>query len=132
MENSSPIQVKQVPGNLDVYAPDRTEIRLLARMNGGSMVHCTLPPGQVSRAGMHHTVEEIWYALQGEGDVWLYNQHEEHEEHIVPTTCFTLPVKTHFQVRNTGLVPLCFVITTMPSWPGEQEWTRVPEHWSAQ
>ncbi|MBV9227755.1 MAG: cupin, partial [Chloroflexi bacterium] len=53
----------------------------------------------------------------------------EREEAVIPGTCFTIPVATHFQVRNTGSIPLCFIIVTMPPWPGEQEWVRVTDHW---
>ncbi|BCL78771.1 cupin domain-containing protein [Ktedonobacteria bacterium brp13] len=132
MQNIGHIQIKQVPEKMDVQAPDMTEIRLLANMNRGSMVHCVLPPAQVSLAGIHQTVEEMWYVLQGQGEVWLKRQNEEREEAIIPDISFTIPAGTQFQVRNTGSVPLCFVIVTMPPWPGEQEWVRVVDHWSVQ
>jgi mannose-6-phosphate isomerase-like protein (cupin superfamily) len=41
----------------------------------------------------------------------------------------TIPVGTHFQFRNTGAVPLRFVIATMPQWPGSDEAVRVEDHW---
>ncbi|GCE22285.1 cupin domain-containing protein [Dictyobacter kobayashii] len=123
--------IKRLPEQMDVYAPDGTEIRLLASITRGSMVHCRLLPGQNSRAGVHQTVEELWYVLQGQGKVWLKSEHEEREEVLVPDTSFTIPVGTQFQVRNTGSVPLCCVLVTMPPWPGEQEWVRVGDHWPA-
>ena len=56
--------------NYDTLAPDGSEIRLLAQTSRGSMVHCTLHPGQVSVAVAHRTVDEIWYFLEGSGQVW--------------------------------------------------------------
>ena len=53
----------------DVLAPDGSEIRLLPQTTGGSMVHCTLPPGAVSLAVTHRTVDELWYVLSGEGEL---------------------------------------------------------------
>ena len=58
----------------DVIAPDGSEIRLLIDQRhgaeGASMVEVVLPPGQVSRPVYHRTVEEIWYILEGTGQVW--------------------------------------------------------------
>src|SRR5436309_770304 len=61
----------------DAIAPDGSEIRLL--VNGGglpvgatraSLCEVTLPAGQVSRPVWHRTVEELWYVLAGQGEVW--------------------------------------------------------------
>ena len=49
----------------DVIAPDGCEVRILASTVRGSMAHFTLLPGQVSRAVVHRTVEE----LRGRPDV---------------------------------------------------------------
>jgi mannose-6-phosphate isomerase-like protein (cupin superfamily) len=44
--------------------------------------------------------------------------------------CVTIPPRTHFQFRNTGKVPLIFIIATMPPWPGSHEAERVPDYWA--
>ena len=58
----------------DVFAPDGSEIRLLADERHGasksSMVEVVLPAGQVSRPVYHRTVEETWHILEGRGRVW--------------------------------------------------------------
>ena len=64
------LDCKRLAADYDVLAPDGSEIRLLAQTGRGSMVHCTLPPGQVSVAVAHRTVEEVWYCLEGAGQVW--------------------------------------------------------------
>ena len=42
----------------------------LSLLKGASMVHCTLPIGTASMAVAHRTVEEVWYFIQGQGQVW--------------------------------------------------------------
>ena len=32
---------------------------------------CTLPPGRVSTAVAHRAVEELWYFIEGRGQVWM-------------------------------------------------------------
>lgn len=110
-----------------VFAPDGSEIRVLA----GSVAHCTLPVGAVSQAVAHKTVEEIWYFLEGEGEV--YRQQGDDEPVITRVTAnsaLTIPLGTRFQFRNTGNVPLRFVITTMPPWPGQDEAFPVDNYWT--
>jgi len=124
-----PFQTRQLSCAVDAIAPDGSEIRFLGEMTRASLVHCTLPPAGVSKAVSHKTIQEIWYFLSGNGEVWrAFNDREE----IVPVAqgvSLTMPTGAHFQFRNTGLTPLCFVIATMPPWPGEQEAEPVPDHW---
>lgn len=119
----------ELRANYDVLAPDGSEIRLLSQASRGSMVHCTLGPGQVSVAVAHKTVEEVWYLLEGSGQVWRRWEDQEHVVDVAPGGSLSIPVGTHFQFRATGGGPLRFVIVTMPPWPGEDEAYRVPGHW---
>ena len=123
------MQVKGILEKYDYLAPDKSEIRLLLSMKGGGLCHCTLPVNGVSRAMKHKTVEEIWYFLSGEGEVWQKDTNGSKPVEVRPGTCVTIPVGTHFQFRNTGDTPLCFIISTMPPWPGPQEAERVEDHW---
>jgi hypothetical protein len=52
-------ETKHLPDKHDAIAPDCSLIRVLARAKNGSMAHGTLPPGQVSLAVTHRTVEEL-------------------------------------------------------------------------
>jgi mannose-6-phosphate isomerase-like protein (cupin superfamily) len=113
----------------DVLAPDTSEIRLLLSTTRGSLVHATLPPGRVSLAIAHRTVEEVWYVTAGRGQVWRQQDDHELVVDVAPGTALTIPTGVHFQFRATGSEPLCFVLWTMPPWPGEQEAVRVPDHW---
>lgn len=113
----------------DVLAPDGSEIRLLPQLGGGSMVHCTLPPGGTSLAVTHRTVEELWYVLAGQGELWRQQGARSETVALTPGSAHTIPLGTHFQFRNTGAAPLTIVIVTMPPWPGMDEAVRVPDHW---
>ena len=120
----------RVPERLDVLAPDGSEIRLLANTERGSSTHCTLPVNGTSMAGIHRTVEEIWYCLQGQGQIWRKRDDQEGEVTLSPGVSVSIPQHTQFQFRNTGIEPLIIIITTMPPWPGAEEWVRVEEHWT--
>ena len=93
------------------------------------MVHCTLSKGKTGSVVRHRTVDEIWYILEGEGEVW--RKYEEQEEVIKAETgvCLTIPQGTKFQFRNIGDEPLRFIIVTMPPWPGDDEAVEVNNFW---
>lgn len=129
MWNQEPFKTKLLSSEVDYLAPDHSEIRLLLNVNGGGLCQCLLPPKSTSLTGMHTTVEEIWYFVQGAGQVWRKQGDREEEVDVFPGVCLTIPPQTHFQFRNPGLESLCFIIVTMPPWPGEQEWVRVADHW---
>ena len=68
-------------------------------------------------------------AVQGHDQVWREQGGREEIVDVSPGTCITIPRGTHFQFRTTGDEPLCFIIATMPPWPGEREAVRVQDHW---
>ncbi|MDF3038648.1 MAG: hypothetical protein K0Q71_1354 [Thermomicrobiales bacterium] len=125
----SPFGTKHLGEAYDVLAPDGSEIRLLVGTAGCSMAHGSLPPGQVSRAIVHRTVEEVWYVTEGRGQVWRKQGDREEVVDVGPGSALTIPVGTHFQFRTIGLKPLRFVMCTMPPWPGEHEAVRVADYW---
>lgn len=112
-----------------VVAPDGSEVRPLAATARASTAHCTLPPGGVSLAVRHRTVEEIWYFIAGEGEVWRKLGAREEVVAARPGVSLSIPTGAHFQFRNTGLEPLVFLLATMPPWPGMDEAVRVEDHW---
>jgi mannose-6-phosphate isomerase-like protein (cupin superfamily) len=131
MTEPTHMQTKQTPEKMDVRAPDASEIRLLLNGERGGMCHCTLQAGNTSIAGVHKTVEEIWYCLQGQGQMWRKEGKNTSIVDISPGVCLTIPTHTQFQFRNTGTVPLCVIITTMPPWPGPEEWIEVAGYWQS-
>lgn len=98
-------------------------------MEGGEMVHGTLQPHTISLAHRHETVDEVWYFVEGRGEVWRKQRDREEVVEVRPGVCITIPTGTHFQFRCTGNEPLRFVFVTMPPWPGKQEAVRVHDHW---
>jgi len=114
----------------DVLAPDGSEIRLLPQTARGSMVHCTLQPGQTSKAVKHRTVEEIWYVPDGRGEIWRKQGVDEKIVGVEPDTSITIRTGAHFQFRNTGEKPFEAIIVTMPPWPGDHEAEIVEGKWA--
>ncbi len=130
-------KTKLLGRNADYLAPDGSEIRLLPNGVHGSLAHCTLSAGSTTKAVRHKTVEEIWYFISGQGEVWrkeikfMGDEQGVYEEvvPVKPGTSLTIPVGVHFQFRNTGEEPLQFIIATMPPWPGPEEAVVVADHW---
>ena len=123
------LDYNRLPKGHDTLAPDGSEIRLLSATSRGSMVHCTLNPGEVSLPVAHRTVDEVWYFLEGSGQVWRQLGEQERVAEVAPGVSLSIPVGAHFQFRTTGDRPLRFLIVTMPPWPGEDEAYPVPGRW---
>ena len=120
------LDYNRLPKGHDTLAPDGSEIRLMSATSRGSMVHCTLNPGEVSLPVAHRTVDEVWYFLEGTGQLWRKYGDEERVVDVAPGVSLSIPVGAHFQFKTTGDRPLRFLIVTMPPWPGEDEAYRVP------
>ncbi|MBS0641150.1 MAG: cupin domain-containing protein [Acetobacteraceae bacterium] len=110
-----------LPHDYDVLAPDGSEVRVLLARRGGSMAHFRLPPGQVSRAVRHRTVEEIWYILSGTGEMWRGAGCDQSFATLSAGVCLAIPVGVAFQFRASDDAPLEAVGITMPPWPGPDE-----------
>lgn len=120
---------KRLPKRPDYPAPDGSEIRLLPSMKGGGLCECVLPQGTVTKLVKHNKVEEIWYFLEGEGQVWRKSRTEENVVKVKAGVSVTIPPGVSFQFRNTGKGPLRMVIVTMPPWPGPEEAIAVDGRW---
>lgn len=106
----------------DTLAPDGSEIRLLVEHSGSSMCEVCLPPGGVSIPVRHRTVREIWYFLQGEGEVWRQSPEGGAQTvRVSAGSALTIPLGCRFQFRNSGSGELRFLCVTTPPWPGEAE-----------
>ena len=122
------LETKSLGAEPDAYAPDGSQVRLLAALKGASFAHFTLPAGQVSAPVAHRTVEEIWYFVAGEGEVWRRLGDEESVTAVRAGVALTIPLGTQFQFR-AGAEALSFVAATMPPWPGADEAYPVPGKW---
>ena len=118
----------------DAIAPDGSEIRLLIderhSATRSSLVEVTLAAGQVSRPVYHRTVEEVWYILEGRGQVWRCPPGAAPEScpplEVAPGEALVIPVGWRFQFRAAGGGPLRFLCHTTPPWPGEGEAAAAP------
>jgi mannose-6-phosphate isomerase-like protein (cupin superfamily) len=124
-------ETRHLPAEVDVLAPDTSEIRVLLATPHASMAHGTLPPGGVSVAIRHKTVHEIWYILGGEGELWRRTQIQEEIVRLRAGVSVTIPLGAAFQFRTLGNEPLRFIMCTTPPWPGHDEAELVEAHWSA-
>lgn len=122
---------KRLAAAPDAIAPDGSEVRILCRTRSGSMAQFALPPGAVSKAVAHRTVEEIWYVVSGSGRMWRQLDGREEITELGPGLSISIPVGTRFQFRCDGNEKLVAVGTTMPPWPGEGEAYIVEGKWPA-
>lgn len=122
-------ETKVLPAAPDAIAPDGSEVRLLPTLKAGGMAHFSLAPGKTAKAVRHRTVEEIWYVLAGEGEMWRSDGKDEQVVRLSKGVSLTIPVGTAFQFRSNGDVPLEIVGVTMPPWPGPDEAEFVEGAW---
>ena len=125
----TPFDSKRLPVEPDAVAPDGSEVRVLLALTRGGLAHFQLAPGQISRAVAHKTVEEIWYFVQGHGEMWLKTGEREEVVVVDAGVCVSIPAGTHFQFRALGMEPLAAVGVTMPPWPGASEAYPVEGAW---
>ena len=126
-------QTKRIGPEYDHRSPDGSEIRRLVQVRGGSMVYCTLQPGQVTRTVQHRSVEEVWLCVSGRGQLWRRDPATKAEEivDLEPGLAASIPLRTAFQFRAMGEQPLEVVMTTMPPWPGPSEAVPAEGIWPA-
>ncbi|MEZ6066801.1 MAG: cupin domain-containing protein [Planctomycetaceae bacterium] len=117
----SPFVTMQLRSSPKVTAPDGSDVHILPGLTGGGMAHFQLPAGQVTRAVEHRTVEEIWYVVSGEGELWRRMEGTAEVTSLRAGVAVTIPLGTQFQFRTTGSEPLQIIAITMPPWPGEGE-----------
>lgn len=122
---------RRLPAHPDIVAPDGSDVRILLRLEGGSMAHFELAPGRVSEAIRHRTVSEIWFVLSGRGRIWRRQAEREEIVSLEPGVCISIPAGTHFQFRAEDGETLAAVGVTMPPWPGPEEAVPVPGKWNA-
>ena len=109
-----PFETRSLGERPDVKAPDGSDVRILLSLDRGSMAHFTLMPGTTSQAIRHRTVEEIWYIISGDGEMWRRTDDKEETIPLSPGISLTIPVGTLFQFRASGETPLQAVAVTMP------------------
>ena len=119
--------VCSLKADYDYLARDGSEIRLLVRGEHGSLAHCILPAGKVSAPVQHRTVEELWYVLEGAGEVGRGREGEAHRRDAIRAgNSIRIPVGTSFQFCAAPGGDLKLLLITMPPWPGAHEAVQAP------
>jgi mannose-6-phosphate isomerase-like protein (cupin superfamily) len=131
MTSEQRFRTMALPDAASELAPDGSEVRPLLRTSRGSMIHFELAAGRTSVAVRHRTVEEIWYVVDGRGELWRRDAHDEEIVDLAPGVSVTLPAGTAFQFRSHADEGLELVAVTMPPWPGPDEAITVPGRWVA-
>jgi mannose-6-phosphate isomerase-like protein (cupin superfamily) len=137
IKNKPSYHIVELKEEYDYLAPDTSEIRLLLtekEAKKGSMAHCILPPEKTSIAVKHKTIEELWYFISGNGELWLKDNSEDNGKvyEVKRGVSISIPPGVSFQFRNLSQnEPLEIIITGMPPWPGPEEALQVEGKWKA-
>jgi mannose-6-phosphate isomerase-like protein (cupin superfamily) len=121
----------RLPTEPDIVAPDGSDVRVLLGLAAGGMAHFELGAGKTSNAIAHRSVEEIWYVVAGEGEMWRRQGEREEVIALVPGLCLTIPQGTHFQFRSSAARAVSAIGITMPPWPGGAEAFAVDGPWQS-
>jgi mannose-6-phosphate isomerase-like protein (cupin superfamily) len=118
-----------LPASPDVFAPDGSEVRLLAAAPAGSMAEFRLPPDAIAKAILHRSVTELWFVVAGYGRLWRKHGDDESELMLEPGLSLTILPGCHFQFRCDGDAALRVIGVTIPPWPGEDEAVFITGKW---
>jgi mannose-6-phosphate isomerase-like protein (cupin superfamily) len=87
----------------------------------------------VGRACRFRTIDEYWYVLSGEGELWRRAPDgRESVTRLAEGVCIDIPLGTAFQYRCVGSEALVFTCTGMPPWPGDDEAMLMEGPWTPQ
>lgn len=125
------LEIHHVGPIVDVTAADGSELVLLARTGRASMAHGSLRPNTTSHAIEHRTVDEVWYVVSGRAEIWRSHEHGESIVTVETGASLAIPCGTRFQYRTIGAEPFCFVMATIPAWPGDDEAIAIEGVWPA-
>jgi mannose-6-phosphate isomerase-like protein (cupin superfamily) len=128
--SATPPHAVTLPQAADAVAPDGSEVRLLVTASGASAAHFRLPAGATSVAVRHRSVDEIWFVVEGRGEMWLATDDDERLVALQPGVCVSIPCGTRFQFRADDGGTLGVYGVTMPPWPGDGEAIRSVGPWA--
>jgi mannose-6-phosphate isomerase-like protein (cupin superfamily) len=127
------IDVYDLKSQPDYAAPDGSNIWLLGDEPAGGVALCTLASGRASAPVRHRTVEELWYVVDGHGEIARrHGDRDPFIDELEPGVCIDVGSGITFQFRALGYHGLTMLLLTMPAWPGSDEAVPDPERavWS--
>jgi mannose-6-phosphate isomerase-like protein (cupin superfamily) len=80
-----------------------------------SLAEATLQPGQATERHYHGASEEVYFVLEGEGEMEL----DGGRAAICPGDAVPIPPGARHQIRNTGATPLRFLCCCAPPYRHE-------------
>lgn len=110
-------------------APDGSNVRPLLRFPEGSMARFEFSAGQVSHAVRHPELDELWYVIDGSGEMWRKQNQTSSIEPLAAGTCVSIPRNTAFQCRAGG-AGMAVIAVTLPAWSGDSNAIEVIGHWA--
>jgi mannose-6-phosphate isomerase-like protein (cupin superfamily) len=102
----------------DVSPSGASEIRELPAFPAGQFAHAHAPPGETAVAATLSKITEVYYVLQGRGELWRSRGEAEEVVELRPGRCATIPPGVAFQYRTTGDA-LDFIVAAAPRWQRE-------------
>jgi mannose-6-phosphate isomerase-like protein (cupin superfamily) len=112
-------------------APDGSTVFPLLRTEHASVGIIHLHPGQTTAAVRHQTIEEVWYVLEGTGEIWRQHGSDESLDALERGACVNIPAGASFQFRASRDSTLMLIMLTVPPWPGASEATFVDGPWAS-
>jgi mannose-6-phosphate isomerase-like protein (cupin superfamily) len=111
------MDVKNIAAVPAFITKDGSEIReLLASRNSAirnqSLAEARVAPGQTTQAHYHPLTEEIYYILQGEGEIRI----DHDRRRVVVGDAIAIPPGAPHQISNTGQETLVFLCCCAPGY----------------
>ncbi len=126
----TPFQTISIGAAGSETAPDGSNVRPLLRFPTGSMARFEFSSGQVSHAVRHPDLDELWYVIDGCGELWRQQGGASSIESLGPGTCISIPRNTEFQCR-AGKAGMTVIAVTLPAWSDDANAVSVTGHWQA-
>jgi mannose-6-phosphate isomerase-like protein (cupin superfamily) len=105
---------KKLPRDADRLAPSsNTEIRLLPSFPEGEIVHATAFAEKASQPAIIEGFGELFYILEGEGELWRATGELESVTQLTARRCVTIPPGIDYQFRAVR-APMKFLVATAP------------------
>lgn len=99
-----------------------SEIRPLVDRTTSEITQCSLaeeslPPGHAVTPHLHRDTEEIYYVLDGSGEMTI----GEETAHVGPGDAIYIPRGSRHTLRNTGATPMRIVLVCGPAFSRDDE-----------
>ncbi len=132
-DTSSPWITGLLPVDHSDVAADGSLVRLLGRVPGASAIHCSVPARQVGNPSYNVGLDELWFFLDGNGQLWRRPRDRSVPGEVVDVragSIVSIPRDVEFQFRNTCDRELVFICMTSPAWSNEQQNQHLDQgHW---